>query len=188
MVQGARRAYVAGIVVNAVAMLAALAAFPYLALPLLELGFVGLVAAPATLLLFIVAFVVIDIGPLVGLVTAFFGRGRVFTWVTGLLSLVSLVGLVVSVALIKTRIDLDNDGRTRGPAPAGCKPKTTDASAVGRPCDPDAGVPPAGNCPPEYFCLERVVDHPETNECMIYCSADCECPRRFKCVYSKCVR
>ncbi len=176
-----------GIVLNALAVVAAVAAFPYLFMPLIELGFVGLVmAAPVAVVVYAIGFVLVDVGPLVGFALALAGKARAFTIVTGALSLVSLLGLVAFVALAKTQIDLDHDGRARGPKPAGCKPKVTDATAIGRPCDPDAGVAPAGNCPAEHWCSEQIVDHPETNMCRVYCSHDCECPAHTRCIYNFC--
>jgi len=183
-----RRVNVAGIVVNGVAAGAAVIAFPYLAVPLLKLGFVGLLAAaPVTLVVMLVSFVVIDLGPLIGVAVSLLApdRTRVLAWITGIASLVSLIFLVAFVAFVKTQIDLDNDGRARGPKPENCKPKNTDGTAIGRPCDADSGT---AACPSGYWCMEETIDRPETTQCMIYCTNDCECPHKFKCVYSKCTR
>jgi hypothetical protein len=178
-----------GIIVNAVAVVAALLAAPYLLVPLLKLGFVGLVAAaPVAVVLYLVGFLVIDVGPVVGLALSIAGKARSFAYVTGALSLVSLVVLVGAVAAAKTRLDLDGDGRARGAAPAHCAPRVADASAIGRACNPDAGTEPSGTCPAEYFCLQRVMGRPDSFECRLYCSHDCECPARTKCVYSYCER
>lgn len=176
-----------GVIVNAVAVLAALIAAPYLLVPLMKLGFVGLMtAAPIAFVVYLVGFLVIDVGPLVGLVLSIAGRARVLGYVTGALSLVSLLALVGGVAVLKTRLDLDGDGRARGPAPRGCAPRVADGSAIGRACRPDGGVAPAGDCPAEYFCSQRVVNRPDSYQCRVYCSNDCECPARTKCVYGYC--
>jgi len=176
-----------GIILNAVAILAALIAAPYLIVPLLKLGFVGLMtAAPVAFVLYLFGFLAIDVGPLVGLALSIMGRARVLGYVTGALSLVSLVVLVGGVAALKTRLDLDGDGRARGPKPASCAPRVADASAIGRACKPDAGPGPEGDCPAGHFCSLRIVNRPDSYQCRAYCSHDCECPARTKCVYGFC--
>jgi hypothetical protein len=178
-----------GVVLNAIAIVAALLAAPYLLVPLLKLGFVGLVtAAPVALVVYLVGFLVIDVGPVVGIALSIAGKARPLGYVTGAASLVSLVALIGAVAALKTRMDLDGDGRARGPEPARCAPRVADASAIGRKCDADAGAAPAGDCPAEHFCLQRVMGRPDSFECRAYCSHDCECPSRTKCVYGFCER
>src|SRR5258708_32689590 len=106
-----RRASVGGIVLNAIAIAAAVAAAPYLLVPLLKLGFVGLLAAaPVALALYAVGFVVIDLGPIAGVITSSIGVARWLGYVTGPLSLVSLGALLAVVAALKTQIDLDMPG------------------------------------------------------------------------------
>ncbi len=125
-----RRGSTVGIVLNAVAILAALLAFPYLVWPLLELGFVGLVGVgPVALAAFLVGIVVIDIAPLVGLVTAILGRARWLGFATGSISIVSLVAVVSAVAFLDTKIDFFRTGRDNGPQPADCKPAAHDGRA-----------------------------------------------------------
>lgn len=180
--------FIAGVVLNVLALLAVLCSFPAFVLPVLKALFAGALMNPVVaLLVTLAAFVVIDVGPVVGLVLAAKGRARGLTVATALASMCGLAALGAS--LEKLGLDVVSEpGHATGPTPSGCTPKTTDGSAVGRKCNPDGGELPAGDCPPEYFCMERVVDKPETLECMIYCRHDCECPDAFRCIHSKCIR
>ncbi len=183
-----RKPFIAGIVANALALLAAILSFPFLLLPLLKLAFLGLVVnAPIGFLLFSIGVVLIDVGPLVGMAVSVVGRVRALGIATAVVSLVSLGALIAGMNVLGLH-PFTEDGRATGPAPAGCKQKTADGTAVGRHCNPEGGAEPAGDCPAEYFCMEKIVDHPETTECSIYCSHDCECPKHLKCVYNSCVR
>lgn len=175
-------------IANAVAALAALLAFPFLVVPLVKLGFVGLMlGGPLALLAYAVAFVVIDVGPIVGLVVAVMGRARALSWVTAGLSLGSLVLLVVAVQVARSHVDLDHDGRARGPRPAGCAPASKDASAVGRACEQSGGPAPTGDCPSGYWCFVEVQGRPDTT-CRLPCRHDCECPGGLRCTFDRCVR
>jgi hypothetical protein len=183
---------VGGVIINVVAIVAAIAAFPYLIVPLLELGFVGLVGgAPLLFVGYLIGFVVIDIGPIVGLITSAVGVARWLGWVTGALSLLFLTVMIIAVAALKTELNLGlSDGKSTGPRPANCAPKTEDASAIGRPCSPDAGAGVAGSCPPGYWCFERFPgsETDRSSECKIQCYHDCECPTRHACKYDWCAK
>ena len=177
-----------GIIANAVALAATVLAFPFLLLPTLKLGIVGLlVGGPIALILYVVAFLVINVGPVVGLVVSGTGRARALPWVTAALSLASLLAMVAGVQVARAHIDLDHDGRSRGPAPPSCTAKGGDGAAVGRACNENAGEPPGGDCPNDYWCMVEVQGRPDTT-CRLQCRHDCECPSRMRCKFEKCTR
>jgi len=173
---------------NLLALLVSLCTCGSGAVGLMKLLFAGaLMSLPVAVLLVVVGVTLISVGPLVGLVLAAQGKARGFALATGPVSLATLG--VASALLMTTQFSpWEKEGHHAGPAQAGCRPKTQDGSAVGRRCAVDAGTEPAGDCPAEYFCMERVVDRPETLICRLYCSHDCECPGGFECIYSWCER
>lgn len=181
-----RTANVGGVVANAVAIVAAILAFPLLVIPLMKLGLVGLLmGGPLAVVVYAVAFVAIDLGPLVGLAVGISGRARPLPWVTAALSLISLVALLIGVQIARGHVDLDNDGRAHGARPASCTPKSNDAAAVGRACHTTDGLASQGDCPDGLWCMEEIQGRPDTT-CRLSCRHDCECPGKLSCKYEHC--
>ncbi len=182
------KAFIPGIMLNVLALLLALCGGCSGAVVLMKVTFAGLLmSAPVAVAVLVVAALLVVVGPIVGFALATQGRARAFTVVTGP---VSVLALVVSFAALSAAgfNPLEKQGHTAGPRPDACKPKVTDGSAIGRRCAVAAGTEPGGDCPAELFCMERIVDHPETLECRLYCRHDCECPDGYECMYSWCAK
>ncbi|MBL8953109.1 MAG: hypothetical protein JNK82_20195 [Myxococcaceae bacterium] len=173
-----KRTNVTGVVLNALALLMALCSAPVV----VKVAFAGLLISPPLLAL---AMLVAAVGPVVGLVLSFMGRARGVALGTGVAALLVLVASfgVLSAA---GQSPLDERGHTSGPKPSGCEPKSLESAAIGRRCTVDAGTEPAGDCPPQFFCMERVQMRPDSLECRLYCRHDCECPDGFSCVFEHC--
>jgi hypothetical protein len=185
-----RKPNTAGIVLCVAAIGAAVLSLPFLAIPLMKIGFLALVGlGPLAVLVFVAVVVLVNVLPLVGLVVAFAGSPRAgwFSPVAGGISLTSAISCIALVQLIGPPLaDPKPVASVRGT----CKPTVLDTSASGRHCEAsDDGGLARGDCPEGYRCEIPVVGGDRGPVCQILCLQACACaPPLDRCVNATCVR
>jgi hypothetical protein len=169
---------------------AAVLSLPFLAIPLMKVGFLALVGlGPLAVLVFVVVVLFVNVLPVVGLITAIaeVAKARTFSVVAGTLSLASVVFSVVAVQIIGPPLA---DARPVKEEHGTCTPTVLDTSASGRRCSAsDDGGSPQGDCPTGYRCEIPVVGGDRGPVCQILCLQACACaPPLDRCVNATCVR
>lgn len=177
--------FIVGVILNALALLGAVCSIPAMILPVMKAGFAGLLMNPVVaIVVMIVAVLAIHVGPVLGLMFSLSGKSRAVSIVLPLISMLALGG--VSASLEKLGLNVFTErGESSAPAYEGCKPNAPSGKGTGQKCDPN--VFPS-TCPEGLSCMERIVDHPETGECVVLCVNNCHCPDDMRCVFSKCAK